>query len=152
MIDQDLKRFADIFDAMMDAVYVVDDDFNVQYMNEVMIGNHGEGIGQKCYQVIQKRDDICPWCKASEVFQGESVRWEQHVPSQDRTYTLIESPFRGSDNSISKVAIYRDITESRKAEEKVRASEEHYKRLFENIHCGVYISSKERILDANQAL
>ena len=87
MIDQDLMRFADIFDAMMDAVYVIDDDFNVQYMNEVMMKDYGEGIGQKCYQTIQKRDDICPWCKASEVFHGESVHWEQHVPSQDRTYT-----------------------------------------------------------------
>ncbi|MBN1830962.1 MAG: PAS domain S-box protein [Deltaproteobacteria bacterium] len=153
MIDQDLKRFASIFDAMMDAVYVVDDEFNVQYMNDVMMKDYGEGIGQKCYRVIQKRDGICPHCMASEVFQGESVRWERYVPSQDRTYTLIEFPFRGSDNSISKVSICRDITESRKAEEKVRASEEYYKRLFENIHCSVYMSSKEgKFVDANQAL
>jgi PAS domain S-box-containing protein len=154
MADQDVKRFASILDAMVDAVYVIDVDFNVQYMNEVMMKDFGgEDINRKCYQVIQKRDDICPWCKAPEVFHGESVRWEQHVPSQDRTYTLIEFPFRGSDNSISKVAIFRDITESRKAEEKVRASEEYYKRLFENIHCGVYVSSKEgKFLDANQAL
>jgi two-component system NtrC family sensor kinase len=137
---------------MMDAVYVVDDDFNVQYMNDVMMKDCGEGIGQKCYQVIQKRDEICPWCKASEVFQGESVRWEQYVPSQDRTYTLIEFPFRISDDAILKVAICRDITESRKAEEKVRVSEEYYRRLFENIHCSVYISSKEgKFIDANQA-
>ena len=154
MADQDVKKFASILDAMVDAVYVIDVDFNVQYMNEVMMKDFGgEGTNRKCYRVIQKRDDICPWCKASEVFHGESVRWEQHVPSQDRTYTLIEFPFRGSDDSISKVAIFRDITESRKAEEKVRASEEYYKRLFENIHCGVYVSSKEgKFLDANQAL
>jgi len=153
MADQDIKRFASIFDAMMDAVYVVDDDLNVQYMNEVMMKDYGEGIGRKCYQVLHKRDDICPWCKSSQVFHGESVRWEQHVPSKDRIYTLIEFPFRDSDDSISKVGIFRDITESRKAEEKVRASEEYYKRLFENIHCGVYVSSKEgKFLDANQAL
>jgi len=153
MIDQDVKRFASIFDAMVDAIYVVDDDFNVQYMNEVMMKDYGEGIGQKCYRAIQERDDICPWCKASEVFQGESVRWEQHVPSQDRTYTIIEFPLKDSDGTTSKVTLFRDITESRKAEEKVRASEEYYKRLFENIHCGVYMSSKEgKFLDANQAL
>jgi PAS domain-containing protein len=109
MINQDIKRLASIFDVMMDAVYVVDDDFNVQYMNDVMMKDCGEGIGQKCYQVIQKRDEICPWCKASEVFQGESVRWERYVPSQDRTYTLIEFPFRDSDNAILKVAIYTAV-------------------------------------------
>ena len=152
MNSRDIERFASIFDAMVDAVYVVDEDFNLEYMNAEMMKTFSPGVGEKCYRVIQERDDACPWCRAPEVFQGESVRWEQDVPSQDRTYTLIEFPLKDSDGSTSKVTISRDITESKKAKEKVRASEEHYKRLFENIHCGVYISSKERTIDANQAL
>ena len=153
MNDKDIKRFASIFDAMVDAVYMVDEDFTLEYMNAVMMKAFGPGVGEKCYRVIQERDDACPWCRAPEVFQGERVRWEQDLPSRDRTYSLIEFPLKDSDGSTSKVTIFRDITESKKVEEKVRASEEHYKRLFENIHCGVYISSKEgRFLDANQAL
>ncbi len=153
MNSRDIERFASIFDAMVDAVYMVDEDYNLEYMNAEMMKAFRSGVGEKCYRVIQKRDDVCPWCRAPEVFQGESVRWEQDLPSQDRAYTLIEFPLKGSDGSTSKVTISRDITESKKAEEKVRASEEYYKRLFENIHCGVYISSKEgRFLDANQAL
>jgi len=153
MIDIDVKKIASIFDAMVDAVYVVDADLNVEYMNEVMIKRFGEGIGKKCHQIVQKRDDICPWCKAPEVFRGESVRWEQHISNQDRTYDLIEFPLKNSDGTTSKVTIFRDITQRKKAEEKMRVSEEDYRRLFRNIHCGVYVSSKEgRFLNANQAL
>ena len=38
-------------------------------------------------------------------------------------------------------------------EEKIRTSEEDYKRLFENVRSGLYVSSKEgKFLNANQAL
>ncbi len=153
MIEEDIKKFASIFDAMVDAVYVVDGDLNVEYMNEVMIKSFGEGIGRKCHQVLHHEDDACPWCRAPEVFAGKSVRWEQYIPSQDRTYDLIEFPLKTSDGTISKVSMFRDITESKKVEEKIRASQEDYKRLFENVGVGVYVSSKEgKFLNANQAL
>ncbi len=153
MIEKDVEKIASIFDVMVDAVYVVDKDLNVEYMNKVMLKRFGKGVGKKCYQTVQKRNDVCPWCKAMEVFGGESVRWEQYISDQDRTYDLIEFPLKNSDGTTSKVSIFRDITKRKKAEEKVRASEEDYKRLFENIHYGVYVSSKEgRFLNANQAL
>jgi len=153
MIDKDIENIASIFDVMVDAVYVVDKDLNVEYMNKVMFKRFGKGVGKKCYQTVQKRNDVCPWCKAPEVFGGESVRWEHYISDQDRTYDLIEFPLKNSDGTTSKVSLFRDITQRKKAEEKVRASEEDYKRLFENIHYGVYVSSKEgRFLNANQAL
>ena len=49
MIDEDIKKFASIFDSMVDGVYVVDNDLNVEYMNEAMIKNFGQGIGKKCH-------------------------------------------------------------------------------------------------------
>jgi len=48
MIKKESKKFASIFEAMVDGVYVVDDDFNVEHMNDVMIQNFGRGIGKKC--------------------------------------------------------------------------------------------------------
>ena len=47
----------------------------------------------------------------------------------------------------------KDVTEQVTAEEKMRASEEDYRRLFEHVGCGVFISTKEgKFLDVNQAL
>ena len=145
-MDDESKRLMSIFDSMVDGVYVIDSDLDVEYMNEVMIKDFGEGLGRKCYQVIQKKDEVCPWCKVREVFAGKSIRWEQYNERLDRTFDLVEFPLKHSDGTISKVSIFRDITQSKKGEE-------DYKRLFENVRSGLYVSSKEgKFLNANKAL
>jgi two-component system NtrC family sensor kinase len=153
MIDNEIKKLASIFDAMVDGVYVVDDDFNVEYMNEMMIKNFGSGIGKKCHQVVQKSDEPCHWCRAPEVFEGKSIRWEHHFSKLDKTFDVIEVLLKNSDGTLSKVGIFRDITQRKKSEARIRASEEDYRGLFENVGVGVYVSSKEgRFLNANKAL
>lgn len=153
MIDKEIHKFAPILDALIDGIYMVDEDLNIEYMNKAMIKEFGEGVGKKCYQVLHKKDELCPWCRAREVFAGRTVSWQHQISSTDRTYDLVEFPLRNSDGTASKVSIFKDITEKKQAEEKIRSTEEDYKRLFENVAVGVYISSKEgRFLDANKAL
>jgi len=153
MINNESRKLATNFEAMVDGVYVIDGDFNVEYINDVMIKIFGQGSGRKCYQIISKRDKVCPWCRAKEVFAGKTIRWEHYIEDLDKTYDLIEFPLRNEDGTVSKVSIYRDITQRKKREEKLKVSEEDYRRLFESVGCGVYISSKEgKFLNANQAL
>ncbi len=153
MIDKEIHKFAPILDALIDGIYVVDEDLTIEYMNEAMIREFGEGIGRKCYQVLHKEDELCPWCRAEEVFAGGTVSWQHEISPRERTYDLVEFPLRNSDGTTSKVSIFKDITEKKEAEERIRSKEEEYKRLFENVAVGVYKSSKEgRFLDANKAL
>jgi PAS domain S-box-containing protein len=153
MIDKEIHKFAPILDALIDGIYVVDEDLNIEYMNQAMIREFGEGIGKKCYQVLHKEDKRCPWCRAGEVFAGGTVGWEHQIAARGRTYDLLEFPLKNSDGTTSKVSIFKDVTEKKEAEEKIRSREEAYKRLFENVAVGVYISSKEgRFIDANKAL
>jgi PAS domain S-box-containing protein len=153
MINADSERITSIFEAMLDGVYLIDQDFNVEYMNDVMIQHFGKGIGRRCYEILYGRDKGCPWCRAKEVFDGKTIRWEHYIQSLDRAYDVVEFPLKNTDGSISKLSIYRDITERKKREEELKTSAEDYKRLFEYVRCGVYVSSKEgKFLDANQAL
>jgi PAS domain S-box-containing protein len=122
-------------------------------MNSAMIAQFGEGIGKKCHQLINQTDEKCPWCRSDEIFAGNKIRREVYVPRVDKTYYLTEIPFENEDGSILKLSIYRDITESKKREEMLRASEEDFTNLFEHVACGVFISSKEgKFLNANHAL
>ena len=153
MIDTERTNITTIFEAMVDGVYIVDEDFNMEYMNNVMIKHFGQGTGRKCYQIIYGMGEACPWCKAKEVFAGGTIRWEHYIPNLDQLYDFIEFPLKNYDGTVSKVCIYRDIALRAKSEEKIRASEKDYKRLFENVHCGLYVSSKEgKFLNANKAL
>ncbi|RLB32878.1 MAG: PAS domain-containing sensor histidine kinase [Deltaproteobacteria bacterium] len=153
MFRKETPSLIPVFDAMEDGVYIVSQDFVVEFMNMKMVREFGDGTGKKCYAVLQNRDTICPWCKAKEVLEGGTVRWEHHIKQLDKVYDVIELPITNADGTVSKLSIYRDITQRKKREERIRASEEDYRRLFEHVKCGVYVSSKEgKFLNANPAL
>ncbi len=153
MNGNEYQRLASILEAMEDGIYIVREDFTVDFMNQTMIRDFGEGSGKKCHQALHGLSRPCPWCRAEQVFGGETVRRELYVRRVDKTYELIELPLVNRDGTLSKLAIQRDITTRKRREAALRASEEEYKRLFEHVACGVFISSKEgRFLDANPAL
>ena len=150
---KNIKMSTAILEAFDDGIYVMNQDMVLEYMNSAMIAQFGDGIGKKCHQLINQTDEKCPWCRSDEVFAGKKISREVYIPLVDKTYYLTEIPLESADGTLSKLSIYRDVTESKKREEKLRASEEDFKNLFEHVACGVYISSKEgKFLTANQAL
>ena len=142
-----------ILDAFEDGIYVMNQDLVVEYMNSAMVAEFGEGVGKKCHQLVNQSEEKCPWCRSDDVFAGKTVSREVYVPMVGKTYYLTEIPFEGGDGRLAKLSIYHDITERKKQEEMLRASEEEFRNLFEHVATGVFISSKEgKFLNANQAL
>jgi two-component system NtrC family sensor kinase len=153
MMDHKTILTTAILDAFEDGIYVMNKDLVVEYMNSAMIAEFGDGIGKKCHQLLNQTDDKCPWCQSDEVFEGKTVRREVYVPLADKTYYLIEIPLENTNGPLSKLSIYRDITERKQREQKLHASREDFKNLFEHMATGVFISSKEgKFLNANQSL
>jgi len=147
------KRLTAILEAMEDGIYIINQDFTLEFMNKSMIRDFGEGVGKKCYHALNRLKEVCPWCMAERVFSGETVRWEYHASRLGKTFDLTELPLRNEDGSVSKLTICRDITRRKISEDRIRASEEDYRRLFEHVGCGAYVSSKEgKFLSANPAL
>ncbi|MBW1767223.1 MAG: PAS domain S-box protein [Deltaproteobacteria bacterium] len=153
MMDDDRKKISSIFEALEDGVYIVDDDYNVEYMNDVMIKDFGQGVGKKCYQIYHARENACPWCRTKEVFKGKSVQRDYHDERLGKAFDIIEFPLKNEDGTISKVSIFRGISGIRESVDRLKVAEEDYKRLFEHSGAGVYVSSKEgKFLNANQAI
>ncbi|MBR9981470.1 MAG: PAS domain S-box protein [Desulfatitalea sp.] len=143
----------DILNAMEDGIYITREDHTVEFMNHAMVKQFGPGVGKPCYQVVNQSEVMCPWCRAKEVFEdGTGVHSEIYIPRKNKTYRIIEVPIKNLDGTISKLNIYRDITRRKDQELKLRATEQDYRRLFENVAAGVYTSSKEgSFLNANKA-
>jgi two-component system NtrC family sensor kinase len=141
-----------IFDTIEDGIYVIDQKYTIEYMNRTMTEIFSQGIGEKCHRLVNNSETLCPWCRAPEVFEGKSLHWELYVPKAEKTFALTELPLKNPDESVSKLCIFRDITDQKQREAQLTASEERYQNLFEHVGVGVYISSKKgRFLDANQA-
>ena len=121
-----------IFESMADGVYIVSKDYEIEFMNKVLIDEFGDRLGSICYKAFHNREEPCPLCKHSKVMKGKSVRWEWHSRRMNKTYDLIETPLRNVDGAISKLTIFRDITERKRMEEELRESEEELQYLINN--------------------
>ena len=109
-----------IFETMEDGVYLVDQDYNIQYLNPVLLKEFGPMEGKKCYTYFHDRTEVCPWCPNQRVFAGETVSWEWSSSKSGKTYDLLDTPLRQPDGSIWKLEIFREITEKKKMEEAFR--------------------------------
>jgi PAS domain S-box-containing protein len=108
-----------IFETMVDGVYMVSKDYKVEFMNKVMRDEFGDHPGDICYEVFHGRKEPCPLCKL-DVMGGGTVRWEWYSRRINKIYDLIETPLRNIDGTISKLTIFRDISERKKAEEEIQ--------------------------------
>ncbi|MDB4516494.1 PAS domain S-box protein [Crocinitomicaceae bacterium] len=149
----DLRQIIDIFDLLADGVCLVNKNLTIEYMNSVLVKDFCDGVGEKCYEVLENRPDICSRCQATSVFNGETLRRQMYNRSANKFYDIVEVPFEKEDGTISKLSIYRDVSAKKRQDERLKASEEQYRNLFEHVGCGVFISTKEgKFLDANHAL
>lgn len=125
-------KLTNILDSMEDGVYIANDQYEIQYINPALIKEFGPTKGRKCYDYFYDRREKCPWCKSHDVFNGATVRWEWHCPANSKTYDLLDTPIHNPDGSISKLEIFRDITDRKRVEGALRQSEQRYRSFVQN--------------------
>ncbi len=113
-------RLMNILDAIPDGVYIVSQEFDIEYINPVIEKEFGPVEGRKCYEYFHDLTASCSWCKNVDVFAGKSVDWEWYSSKNDRYYDLFDTPFKNNDGSISKFEIFHDITARKLAEEELQ--------------------------------
>jgi len=124
-------NFISIMDSMEDGVYIVNQQYDIEYVNPVLKKEFGQIERKKCYEYFHDRKDVCSWCQCQDVFEGKTVRWEWYSSKNQRTYDLIDTPLRNPDGSISKLEIFRDISERKQAEEELIKHRDHLEELVE---------------------
>ena len=126
-IKQYIKEMAGtgIFEAIGDGVSIQDTDFKILYQNKVHIGLVGEHGGEYCYEAYEKRGNICKGCPVAKSFKdGKIHKAERTAPKDNGTLyvDITASPLMDSTGKvIAGLEIVRDITERKKAEEKIKS-------------------------------
>ena len=123
-VERERDNLTNILDSMVDGIYIVNQDYAIQYVNPALRREFGDPGTRKCYEYFDGSKDVCPWCKNAEVFAGKTVRWEWFSRKTQRIFDKIETPIRNADGSVSKLVIFRDITERKQTEEQLREARE----------------------------
>ncbi|HXZ94750.1 MAG TPA: ATP-binding protein, partial [Dehalococcoidia bacterium] len=105
-----------VLEAMKDGVFIVSRQYDVEYINPALTEELGPLKHRKCYEYFHDRKAPCPWCRNDEVFAGETVRYEWTSSKTKKTYDLISTLMNNPDGSLSKLEIFRDITERKDLE------------------------------------
>ena len=97
-----------------DRVYIVNAEYEIEYINPVLQREFGDVMGRKCHDYFHHRASPCTWCKNKDVLAGNTVQW-QWVSPKGRTYDLFDIPLKNADGSISKLELFHDITDMKEA-------------------------------------
>jgi PAS domain S-box-containing protein len=147
------EKYRSMMEAMNDPVYICSNDYRVTYMNPAMINRIGtsdiEGI--PCYKLMHGLDEKCQWCVHDKIQKGEHSITELVSPKDGRVYHVSHSPIFHTDKSISKMTIFRDITEYKLTVQALRESEERYRTLTEHVVDGVTLVQDGEFLFVNDA-
>ncbi|MFC1709706.1 PAS domain S-box protein [Candidatus Omnitrophota bacterium] len=146
------RQMHNIFDTMEDLVFICSKDYKIEFVNKSLKKAFGEGVGKKCYGVLYNKKDVCKWCFAGRVFNGEFVASEIKHELNNRIYQIRSSPLIHPDSSISMVTILHDITDEREMREDLQSSEQHFRNLFDNLPVACFGYDKEaKIVAWNKA-
>ena len=125
-----------ILEAMQEGIYIINKDYEIQYVNTMIINEFGPVGNKLCYEYFHDSNKPCSFCTNDKVFAGESVRWEWMSPKNGKTYDLIDTPLKNSDGSILKFEIFRDITDMKNTQNELKMHKENLEEIV-----------KERIKD-----
>ncbi|MCG6551848.1 MAG: PAS domain-containing protein [Candidatus Magnetominusculus sp. LBB02] len=147
--DYERNKIQNILDSMQDGIYIVNQRFEIEYANPIVIKDFGPYENMKCYSYFHDIKDICPWCKNEEVFEGcKTVRWEFTLPKTGKTYDIIDTPLVNQDGSISKLEIFRDITDRKHMENDLRLFSMAIDNAMDDVHI---VDMSGKIIYANKA-
>jgi PAS domain S-box-containing protein len=110
------NKLSSILDAMTDGVFIVNEGNDVEYVNPVIEREFGLAKGRKCYEYTARSKKPCAWCQSEKILSGKCAQWEWHSDNSGKTYEAFAAPLRNEDGSTSKLEIYHDITERKRAE------------------------------------
>jgi PAS domain S-box-containing protein len=138
-LQKERNKLKNILDSMKDGVYIVNERCEIDYINPTIEREFGPINGRKCYEYFHDWTSVCPWCKNHEVFAGKAVHAEWRSSRTGKIYDSFATPFPNETGTISKLEIFRDVTERKQAEEALERSEEEYHRLVETMNEGLGI-------------
>ncbi|MFX1532444.1 MAG: PAS domain S-box protein, partial [Promethearchaeota archaeon] len=153
-----------IFNAAGNGMRVIDKNFNVIRLNQAFAELTGVNIkeleGLKCYDQFPHPKCHTQECTLKRILDGEEYIdievIKERIDGSKITCTLVATPYQNVYGEIvGVIEVFKDITEHKEAEQKLKESIEKFKTLFIHIPVPTYVWKKVKnnlmLVDYNEA-
>ena len=134
-LEKERKRMEVILSALNTGLSLINPDMTIDWVNQKIreMFPVGEPVGQVCHAFYESRETICEGCGTLQAFSsGKVVESEQLVPSVGRWYYIISQPIKDTSGRVVNVLEgITDITERKRAEEKIRQQEMELRQVLD---------------------
>jgi len=143
-----------ILEATKTGLDLIDEDFNMRYLDPRWSKLYGKWQGRKCYEYFQSRTDPCTDCSLQIALRTKqtAVVEQTLVTEGNRLVQTTAIPYqdRGGKWLVAEISV--DISEHKKVEEALRESEMKYRILFDSEMFAIHVFDMEtlEILDMNE--
>jgi len=153
------EKFRSVVENSHEGILIVDKDYRFIYVNDELCQILGypdeEIIGQDFRKFLDEDSKKLVSDRYIRRQRGEDPpsRYEFNVMQKDgkkRQVEISSSIIKNSKGEIFTVAQILDITKRKRAEEKLKESEEKYRLIVENANDGIEITQGDKIIFANQ--
>jgi len=104
-------------------LFIVDKEYCVRYMNELMIKSFGNAIGKTCYRDVKGTDFPCSYCPLAEVIDNREMVYYESKLADGRIFAVTSVPYTDIDGTLCKLEIIRDITNSKLIEAQLQQAQ-----------------------------
>lgn len=152
-VEEERKRLFSLLDRLPAFVCLLAPDASIRFANRFFGDIVSNVKALEEYEAMHADQGDIPG-PLHEIFATRSLSiWEWACESTDRVYQMYGYPFQDLDGSPLALELGIDITSSKRAQEALRASEERYRSIAENLALGLVILDKDmRLRAANPRL
>jgi PAS domain S-box-containing protein len=119
-LESEHEIFPWVANSMEDGIYIVSDNYRIQFMNKALVDLVGDHVGELCYKALFERDSVCPWSVMDAIKQESCGFQEYHLPRIGKTFQVRSFPIRRRNGTIGKLGQLRDITRTKRLENQVQ--------------------------------